>query len=113
MIFNQRLTALVPMKAHSERVPDKNVRIFAGRPLFHHILGTLEKVFAVDEVVVDTDSERIAAEAEELFGKVRTIPRPEALCGHAVSMNQIIAHDIEQVRSDPWGYHAVTLARKR
>ena len=31
------------MKDHSERVPGKNTRSFAGRPLFHNILATLEK----------------------------------------------------------------------
>ncbi|NIR61067.1 MAG: acylneuraminate cytidylyltransferase family protein, partial [Gammaproteobacteria bacterium] len=36
-----RIVALVPMRAGSERVPDKNIRPFAGRPLYHHIVRTL------------------------------------------------------------------------
>jgi CMP-N-acetylneuraminic acid synthetase len=39
--MDEETTALVPMKAHSERVPQKNTRTFNGRPLFHWILGTL------------------------------------------------------------------------
>lgn len=100
MLFNQRVVALVPMKAHSERVPNKNIRPFVDRPLFHHIIETLEQVSAVDEIIIDTDSERIAAEANERFGRVRTIKRPVELCGDFVSMNKIIAHDIQQVDSD-------------
>lgn len=88
------------MKAHSERIPNKNMRRFAGRPLFHYILETLEKTFAVDQVVVNTDSERIASEAEKMFSKVRAIPRPKPLQGDLVSMNDIIAYDITQVPSD-------------
>lgn len=100
MIFNMRVVALVPMKAHSERVPNKNVREFAGMPLFHHVLETLEETYAVDEVLVDTDSEHIASEAEERFPKVRSIPRPSEFQGDLVSMNRIIAHDITQSQAD-------------
>ena len=32
-----KFAALLPMKGHSERVKDKNIRDFNGRPLFWHI----------------------------------------------------------------------------
>jgi len=37
-----RIAALIPMRHHSERVPGKNYRPFAGRPLYHHIIGSCE-----------------------------------------------------------------------
>jgi CMP-N-acetylneuraminic acid synthetase len=95
MIFNQRVVAIVPIKAHSDRLPEKNVRPFAGRPLFHHILATLGETYAVDEILVDTDSDRIAAEAGE-FEKVTVTMRPVELQGDMVSVNRIIAHDLTQ-----------------
>jgi len=100
MLFNQRVVALTPMKAHSERVPNKNIREFAGLPLFHHILDTLQETYAVDEIVVDTDSKHIATEASKRFSKVRAIPRAEELRGDFVSMNDIIAYDISRVDAD-------------
>lgn len=100
MIFNQKVVAFVPMKEHSERVPGKNMRLFAGRPLFHHILDTLENTYAVDEVMVDTDSAEIAAEASVHFSKVHALDRPQELRGDFVSMNKIIAYDISQVPAD-------------
>ena len=100
MIFNRWVVALVPMKEHSERVPGKNTRPFCGRPLFEHILATLEETYAVDAVVVNTDSERIGADAVGSFPKVTVLERPEELCGDFVSMNKIIAHDIGEVPSD-------------
>lgn len=102
MIYNQKIVALVPMKEHSERVPGKNMRLFAGRPLFHHILDTLEETYAVDEVVVDTDSEKIAAEASAHFPKVRVLERPEEFRGDLVSVNKIIAYDMSQVAADTY-----------
>jgi CMP-N-acetylneuraminic acid synthetase len=100
MIFSRTVTAIVPIKAHSQRVPEKNFRSFASKPLYHHILQTLENTYAVDRVLVDTDSPRVLEEAPELFGKVHCIDRPEDLRGDFVSVNDIIAHDIDQVPSD-------------
>jgi CMP-N-acetylneuraminic acid synthetase len=97
--MSEKLTALVPMKAHSERVPDKNTRPFNGRPLFHWVLATLNATAAVDEIVVNTDSAEIARAAGEAFG-ARTIERPERLRGDFVSMNEIILHDVSVVESD-------------
>lgn len=93
-----RIAALVPMKGHSERVPNKNLRQFNGRPLCHWILNTLNAASKVDELVVDTDSDDIAAEAERF--DVTVIERPEHLQGDYVSMNNILLHDIEQVDAD-------------
>jgi len=100
MIFNQSVTALVPMKEHSERVPGKNTRPFAGKPLFHHILATLQRTYSIDKIVVNTDSETIAEEARLHFSKVQVIERPESLRGDFVSMNELIAHDISGSPAD-------------
>jgi CMP-N-acetylneuraminic acid synthetase len=92
------LAALVPMKGHSERVPNKNLREFNGRPLCHWILHTLKTTPEVDEIVVDTDSDEIATEAETFGATV--IDRPERLQGDQVPMNDIILHDIRKVDAD-------------
>jgi CMP-N-acetylneuraminic acid synthetase len=36
-----RLAALVPMRHHSQRIPGKNYRPLAGKPLYQHIIETL------------------------------------------------------------------------
>ena len=89
-----KLTALLPMKGHSERVPNKNRRLFAGKPLFHHVAGVLQESAFIEAIVINTDSDLIAAEASKHFSKVKIINRPPAICGDSVPMNQIIAHDL-------------------
>jgi len=95
-----QLVALVPMKGHSERVPDKNLREFNGRPLAHWVLNTLGAVPEVDAVVVDTDAEDIAAEARRFDATV--LERPEALRGDRVSMNDILRHDVRHTEGDTY-----------
>jgi len=89
-----KLTALLPMKGHSERVPNKNMRPFADRPLYHRVAETLEKSTLIDSIIINTDSKIIAADAIMHFPKVRIHERPAELRGDFVAMNDIINYDI-------------------
>jgi CMP-N-acetylneuraminic acid synthetase len=86
-------TALVPMRHHSERVPGKNYRPMAGRPLYAHILETLLQCKCVAQVVVDTDSLVIRDGIAERFPTVRLIERPDHLRGGEVSTNAVLEYD--------------------
>jgi len=88
------------MRHHSQRVPGKNYRLLAGRPLFYHILETLQRVAGITEIVVDTDSEVIARGLQKDFPHVQLIRRPEHLRADEVSMNDILAHDAAQHSAD-------------
>lgn len=100
MVDVESVTALVPIKEHSQRIPRKNFRPFVGEPLYFHILQTLQGVDEVGRIIIDTDSPRVASEAPEHFSKVQTIDRPARLCGDIISVNRIIEYDISQVRGD-------------
>lgn len=95
-----KLAALVPMRHHSQRVPGKNYRVLAGKPLFHYIIETLLAVPEVDEVVVDTDSEPVMDGLRQHFPQVKIISRPEPLRADDVPMNEILLHDTAQVEAD-------------
>jgi CMP-N-acetylneuraminic acid synthetase len=100
MIHDRRVAAIVPIKDHSERVKEKNFREFSGKPLYHHIIDTLDRVYAVDEIYIDTDSPRVLQEAESLSAKVRIIKRPDRLLGDHTSVNLILQHDVENIDAD-------------
>jgi CMP-N-acetylneuraminic acid synthetase len=95
-----KLVALIPMRHHSQRVPGKNYRMLAGKPLFHHIVETLLVVPEVREVVVDTDSTPVINGLRQHFPQVKIINRPEHLRADDVPMNDILIHDTGQVRAD-------------
>lgn len=95
-----KLIALVPMRHHSQRVPGKNFRLLAGKPLFHHIIETLLAVPEVAEILVDTDSEPVMDGLRGHFPQVKIINRPDHLRADDVPMNDILIHDTAQVQSD-------------
>jgi CMP-N-acetylneuraminic acid synthetase len=95
-----KLAALVPMRHHSQRVPGKNYRPLAGKPLFQHIIETLIKVPEIDSIIIDTDSKPILDEVPRLFPDVKLIHRPSHLLADDVPMNDILLHDTSQVKAD-------------
>jgi CMP-N-acetylneuraminic acid synthetase len=98
--MNEKITALVPMRHASERVPGKNYRPFAGKPLFHYILSSLMKCREIGTIVIDTDSTIIIQDVEISFPAVEVIERPEELRGGMVPMNDILLHDMNQFPSE-------------
>jgi CMP-N-acetylneuraminic acid synthetase len=95
-----RIVALVPMRHHSQRVPEKNYRPMAGRPLYQHILTTLQACPLIDEIVVDTDSPVIQSGLQERFPQVRIIERPQHLRADETSMNEVLSFDTGQAPAD-------------
>ena len=95
-----KIVALVPMRHHSQRVPGKNYRMLAGKPLFQHIIETLLAVPEISAIVVDTDSEPVMDSLREHFPQVQIINRPEHLRADDVPMNHILIHDTDQAPAD-------------
>ena len=58
-----KVTALLPMKGNSERVPNKNLKLFNGEPLFHIIIDKLIKSKYINKVIINTDSNLISESA--------------------------------------------------
>ena len=89
--------ALLPMKAHSERVPRKNVRKLYNKPLFFHVADTLRDTEKFEALIINTDCEEIKSLAEDRYGSwVEVVSRDSALLGDKISMNLIIEQDLRE-----------------
>ena len=89
----ENIVALVPMRHHSQRVPGKNYRMLAGKPLFHHIIETLLEVKEISKIVIDTDSPDIREGVAEKFPAVEVLERPEHLRADDIPMNEVLLYD--------------------
>jgi len=94
-----RLKALIFMKHHSERVPGKNYRRLCGKPLFHWILEALNNSKYIEEIIINTDSDLIANDAQQHF-EVTIHKRPAYLQGDMIIANQLIEYDISESDGD-------------
>lgn len=93
-------TALVPLKGHSERVPNKNIRSLGGRPLFAHILQTLSNAPWISEIIVNTDSDHISQAVLKLFPRIIINPRDPSILGDHITMNTIIPWDLKIAKNE-------------
>lgn len=96
-----KIVALLPIKANSERVKQKNFKELGGKPLFKWVLDSLLQVEMLDKIVINTDARSILKE----FGvddslKILIHDRPLEICGDMVDMNKVIKNDVERISSE-------------
>lgn len=96
-----KVTALLPMKGNSERVKNKNLKKFCGRPLYHAVMASLIASEYVGKIVINTDSAAISEDAKKNFAdKVCIVDRPANIQGDLVSMNVIIGYDLSMTQQE-------------
>jgi len=96
-----KLVALLPMKANSVRVPGKNFREFNGKPLFQWALDTLLSIEEIDEIIINTDARNILDKFNVITNnRIKIRDRKPEICGDEISMNLILADDVENTNSD-------------
>jgi CMP-N-acetylneuraminic acid synthetase len=93
----RRTWAVVPARAGSKGLPDKNVALLAGRPLVEHTILQALRVRDIDEVVVTTDDPRVAAVARRLG--TRVVARPARLAGDLARSVDAVAHALDEVEA--------------
>ena len=72
--------ALIPARSGSKRVPGKNVRKLAGHPLIAYTITVACQSDVFDDVIVSTNSERIADIARR-YGADVPLLRPDEFSG--------------------------------
>ena len=98
------MIAIVPMKAYSERIPHKNIRIFNGKPLFCWILESLLAAKTVSFVVVNTDCPIIGGMIQKRYPEVCVLYRPEHLRGDMITANDLIRWTLPPLVGDHFLY---------
>jgi CMP-N-acetylneuraminic acid synthetase len=99
MIYNKKVTAIVPIKAETEMI-NGNLRLFNNKPLYKTLLDKLEYIFAIDEIIVDTDLKGIEKELTEIYKKVKFVNRPEVLAKSDTNINEIIKYDLSKTSNN-------------
>ena len=94
------MIAILFMKSHSERLPNKNIKDFCGKPLFYWIINTLSTLPHIRKIVVNTDSKRIATLVRLYFPDVLIHSRPKYLRGDSIVANDLIEYELTQIYDD-------------
>ena len=62
--------AIIPARSGSKRIPNKNIRTFAGKPIIGWSIEAALEAECFDKIIVSTDSEKIAEIARDFGAEV-------------------------------------------
>jgi CMP-N,N'-diacetyllegionaminic acid synthase len=102
--------ALIPARAGSKRVPGKNVRELAGHPLIAYSIAAATQSGKFDSIVVSTDSEEIAAIAEQYGAEVPSL-RPAELAGPTSPDIAWVRHVLDELSDDGREFDVFSILR--
>ncbi|WP_340066119.1 acylneuraminate cytidylyltransferase family protein [Ascidiimonas aurantiaca] len=93
-----RNIAIIPARAGSKRLPDKNMLPFNGLPLFvHSILFAQKNQSIINDIVVSTDSDQIAKMARKHGAAV--VKRPPELSGDLEPTVTALEHTLKNLEN--------------
>lgn len=95
-----KILAVIPARAGSKGIPNKNIRIIGGHPLIYYSIKNALNSELITSVIVSTDSAEVGIIAEQMGAKVKR--RDAALCGDAVTLDAVIADAVPA--EEQWDY---------
>lgn len=95
----KKILAVIPARAGSKRIPNKNIRNFLGKPLIAYSIEQALKVPFVSRVIVDTDSIKIAGIAKKYGAEVPFL-RPDHLASDTASVNDALLHLLARLKKE-------------
>ena len=85
--------AIIPARGGSKRIPRKNIKKFAGRPMIAWSISAALNASIFDQIIVSTDDSEIA-EIATLYGAEVPFVRPKNLSSDFVDTTSVVAHAI-------------------
>ena len=89
-----RVVALIPARGGSKGIPNKNIKPFCGVPLINYSIKLANECELIDDVVVTTDSDKIASIAKKYGASVPFI-RPSEISQDESTDIEFINHYIK------------------
>ena len=91
--------AVIPARSGSKGVPDKNIKLLAGKPLLAYSIAAARLTDNIQRVIVSTDSERYAEIALE-YGADVPFLRPAKLSVDSSTDYDVIKHTIDWMQDN-------------
>ena len=95
--------AVIPARGGSKRIPRKNIRDFAGKPMIAHAISAAKRSGLFERIIVTTDDVDIARLAREC-GAETPFTRPAELADDYTPIVPVIAHAITACQALGWNF---------
>ena len=105
MYKNKKILAIIPARAKSRRLPNKNIKYFCGYPLIYWSIRVAKRTKYIDEVYVSTDGKNIQRIAKQFDAKVPFL-RPKKISNHKSKSEDLIINLVKNINKK---YHYIIL----
>ena len=95
-----KILAVIPARAGSKGIPNKNIRIIGDHPLIYYSIKNAIQSKLITDVIVSTDSPEVRIIAQQMGVAVHW--RNASLCGDAVTLDAVIADAVPT--DQQWDY---------
>lgn len=103
-----KILAIIPARSGSKDIPSKNIRNFCGKPLLYYPIAIAKKSGIFDRIIVDTDSEEIAAVGKKYGAKVPYL-RPKTLATDKSSVIYAVLLLLKRLKYDNYEPDVISL----
>ena len=94
MIKKKKILAIIPARANSKRLKNKNILSFNNKPLIYWSISPALKSKYIDKVIVSTDSKKIMNICKKLNVDVPFL-RPKKISTKNSTINEVAIHALE------------------
>jgi len=95
-----KIVALIPLRAGSKSIKNKNIKQMCGKPLFWWAMEAAMGSACINEIWVSTESKSYAALVKEFFDGISIHDRPKSLSSDTASTDSVITHFTKTVDYD-------------
>ena len=96
--MNRNITAIIPVKGNSGRLPHKNILPFGESNLLIHKMEQLKQVEGLHQIIVSSDSDEMLQMAEDVG--VKAIKRPTRYADESVPFGMFLQYLCDEVVED-------------
>ena len=93
-----KIIAVIPARAGSKGIPNKNIRLINGKPLIWYTINNAKKSRKISDIIVTTDSKEIEIIAKQM--KVSCKKRNENLAGDDITLDSVVYDACNNISCD-------------
>ena len=92
----QKIVAIIPIKEKSERVPNKNFRLFnkSGESLLDLTIKKLNKIQTLDHIYLSTDKSDLVLKD---YSKISILKRDKKFCNNKIPWSEVINNIVNSI----------------
>ena len=97
MRINKKIIAIIPARGSSKRLPKKNIKLLAGKPLISYTIEEAKKSNFINRILVSTEDKKIEKISKK-YG-VEVIKRPKKLAINLATTEDVIKHVVSYLEN--------------